>query len=106
MGADGGHEQAFQEKAGIRRDTLLREQRTYPFLDLTKRRRPQRKRLLNRRYLRPRHPNHGCPWIQTFPKSATVMLVSVREQVESNESFVIQVWWPDSRRVTDVDGEE
>src|SRR6476620_5196570 len=67
-------EQAFQEQAGIRRDTLLREQRTYPFLDLSKRRRPQRKRLLNRRYLRPRHPNHGCPWIQTFPKSATVML--------------------------------
>src|ERR1700680_1549839 len=32
--------------------------------------------------------------------------VSVREQVESSESFVIQVWWPDSRRVTDVDGEE
>jgi hypothetical protein len=29
--------------------------------------------------------------------------VSVREQVESSESFVIQVWWPDSRRVTDVD---
>src|SRR6478672_2224017 len=68
-------EQAFQEQAGIRRDTLLREQRTYLFLDLTKRRRPQRKRLLNRRYLRPRHPNHGCPWIQTFAKSATVMLV-------------------------------
>jgi hypothetical protein len=33
-------------------------------------------------------------------------LVSVRKQVESSESFVIQVWWPDSRRVTDVDGEE
>lgn len=26
------------------------------------------------------------------------LLVSVREQVESSESFVIQVWWPDSRR--------
>jgi hypothetical protein len=34
-------------------------------------------------------------------KNATVVLVSVREQVESSESFVIQVWWPDSRRVTD-----
>jgi hypothetical protein len=34
------------------------------------------------------------------------LLVSVREQVESSESFVIQVWWPDSRSVTDVDGEE
>src|SRR5882757_6500145 len=33
-------EHAFQEQAGIRRDTLLREQRTYPFLDLSKRRRP------------------------------------------------------------------
>src|SRR5438067_11527778 len=67
-------EQTFQEQACIRRNTLLREQRTYPFLDLSKRRRPQRKRLLNRRCLRPRLPNHGCPWIQTFPKEATVML--------------------------------
>jgi hypothetical protein len=67
-------EQTFQEQARIRRHTLLREQRTYPFLDLSKRRRPQRKRLLNRRCLRPRPPNHGCPWIQTFPKEATVML--------------------------------
>jgi len=33
-------------------------------------------------------------------------LVSVREHIESSESFVIQEWWPDSRRVTDVDGEE
>jgi hypothetical protein len=32
--------------------------------------------------------------------------VSVRKHIESYESFVIQVWWPDSRRVTDVDGEE
>src|SRR5712672_2299207 len=32
--------------------------------------------------------------------------VSVREHIESSESFVIQEWWPDSRRVTDVDGEE
>ena len=33
-------------------------------------------------------------------------LVSVRKHVESCESFVIQERWPDSRRVTDVDGEE
>ena len=46
-------EQTFQEQAGIRRHTLLREQRTYQFLDISKRRRPQRKRLLNRRCLRP-----------------------------------------------------
>jgi hypothetical protein len=32
-----------------------------------------------------------------------IVLVSVREQFESYESFVIQEWWPDSRRVTDVD---
>ena len=32
-------EQAFQEQTGIRRNTLLREQRTYPLLDLSKRRR-------------------------------------------------------------------
>src|SRR5438445_479031 len=68
-------EQTFQEQACIRRNTLLREQRTYPFLDLSKRRRPQRKRLLNRRGPRPRHPNHGCPWIQKPSKNATVMLV-------------------------------
>src|SRR5450756_2101375 len=35
-------EQAFQKQACIRRNTILIEQRTYPFLDLTKRRRPQR----------------------------------------------------------------
>src|SRR3981081_1479562 len=57
-------EQTFQEQAGIRRNTLLPEQRTYPFLDITKRRRPQRKRLFNRRWPRPRSSNHGCPWIQ------------------------------------------
>jgi transposase len=28
------------------------------------RRRPQRKRLFNRRCRRPRSSNHGCPWIQ------------------------------------------
>src|ERR1700688_5170410 len=67
-------EQTFQEQACIRRNTLLREQRTYPLLDLSKRRRPQRKRLLNRRDPRPRHSNHGCPWIQTSPNKATVML--------------------------------
>src|SRR5205807_6765940 len=67
-------EQAFQEQACIRRNTLLREQRTYPLLDLSKRRRPQRKRLLDRRCWRSRPPNHGCPWIQTFSKKATVML--------------------------------
>ena len=68
-------EQTFQEHACIRRNTLLREQRTYPFLDLSKRRRPQRKRLLNRRYLRPRLPNHGCPYgFRHIPKKATVML--------------------------------
>jgi transposase len=33
-------------------------------------------------------------------------LVSVRKHIESYESFVIQGWWPDSRRVTDVDSEE
>src|SRR6266542_3318869 len=67
-------EQTFQEQACIRRNTLLREQRTYPFLDLSKRRRPQRKRLLNRRGPRPRHSNHGCPWIQKSANKATVML--------------------------------
>src|ERR1022692_1304332 len=53
-------EQTFQEQTGIRRNTLLPEQRTYPLLDFSKRRRPQRKRLLNRRCPRPRSPNHGC----------------------------------------------
>src|ERR1700694_3597039 len=36
-------EKTFQKQACIRRNTILIEQRTYPFLDLTKRRRPQRK---------------------------------------------------------------
>src|SRR3954453_22668886 len=54
-------EQTFQEQSGVRRDPLLPEQRPYPLLDLSKRRRPQRKRLLNRRCPRPRSPNHGCP---------------------------------------------
>src|SRR5712672_652963 len=67
-------EQAFQEQTCIRRNALLSEQRTYPLLDLTKRRRPQRKRLLNRRCPRPRSSNHGCPWIQKPAKKATVML--------------------------------
>src|SRR5229473_2756809 len=67
-------EQAFQEQTCIRRNTLLPEQRTYPLLDLPKRRRPQRKRLLNRRCPRPRSSNHGCPWIQNRAKKATVML--------------------------------
>src|ERR1700732_2475970 len=73
-------EQAFQEQACIRRNTLLREQRTYPLLDLSKRRRPQRKRLLNRRGPRPRHSNHGCPWIQKPAKKATVMLGKQRQR--------------------------
>ena len=38
-------------------------------------------------------------------KEGKVPLVSVREQFEFLESVVIQEWWPDSRRVTDVDGE-
>src|SRR5258708_5308428 len=66
--------QTFQKKACILRNTLLPEQWTYPLLDLTKRRRPQRKRLFNRRGLRPRCSNHGCPWIQKTPQKATVML--------------------------------
>src|ERR1039458_8588119 len=55
-------------------DTILIEQPTYPFLDLTKRRRPQRKRLFNRRWPRPRSSNHGCPWIQKPAEKATVVL--------------------------------
>src|SRR3979411_1444456 len=66
--------QTFQKKACILRNTLLPEQWTYPLLDLTKRRRPQRKRLFNRRCLRPRCSNHGCPWIQKASQKATVML--------------------------------
>src|SRR6266446_4790983 len=66
--------QTFQEQASILRNTLLPEQWTYPLLDFPKRRRPQRKRLFNRRCLRPRSPNHGCPWIQILPEKTTVML--------------------------------
>ena len=41
-----------------------------------------------------------------FDYSDRLRLVPVRKHVESCESFVIQERWPDSRRVTDVDGEE
>src|SRR4030081_1306864 len=71
-------EQTFQEQTCIPRNTLLPEQRTYALLDLSKRRRPQRKRLLNRRCTRPRPSNHGCPWIQKPAKKATVMLAPQR----------------------------
>src|ERR1700731_3440138 len=67
-------EQTFQKQACIRRNTILIEQRTYPFLDLAKRRRPQRKRLFNRRWPHPRSSNHGCPWIQKPAEKATVVL--------------------------------
>src|SRR5665213_650374 len=67
-------EQTFQEQACIGRNTLLREQRTYPLLDFSKRRRPQRKRLFNRRCPRPRSSNHGCPLIQKPSEKATVVL--------------------------------
>src|ERR1700732_1815929 len=73
-------EQTFQKQACIRRNTLLPEQRTYPLLDLPKRRRPQRKRLLNRRCPRPRSSNHGCPLIQKPAKNATVMLGSAQSR--------------------------
>src|SRR3981081_4085793 len=72
-------EQTFQEQTWIRRNPLLPEQRTYPLLDLPKRRRPQRKRLFNRRGPRPRCSNHGCPWIQKPSEKATVMLSQVPE---------------------------
>src|SRR6266852_1903014 len=71
-------EQTFQKKACVPRNTFLPEQRTYPLLHLTKRRRPQRKRLFNLRCLRPRSSNHGCPWIQKSPQKATVMLGELR----------------------------
>src|ERR1700682_3120201 len=79
-------EQAFQKQACIRRNTILIEQRTYPFLDLTKRRRPQRKRLFNRRYPRPRSSNHGCPWIQKPAEKATVVLVPLRKSERLNST--------------------
>jgi len=47
-------------------------------LNLSKRRSPQRKRLFNRRCLRPRSSNHGYPWIQKSSERATVMLARPR----------------------------
>src|SRR5258708_6341537 len=43
---------------------------------------------------------------RTFPDKNVLSLVSVQKQVESCESFVIQERLADSRRLTDVDGEE
>src|SRR5262245_60898001 len=77
-------EQTFQEQPGVRRNTLLPEERTHPLLDLSKRRRPQPKRLLNRRCPRPRSPNHGCPWIQKPSDKTTVMLSIERVQLPNN----------------------
>src|SRR6516164_362037 len=73
-------EQTFQKQARVPRNTFLPEQRTYPLLNLPKRRSPQRKRLVNRRCLRPRSSNHGCPWIQKLSEKATVMLGSKLNQ--------------------------
>src|SRR6266436_3677695 len=67
-------EQTFKKQPCVPRNAFLPEQRTYPLLNLPKRRRPQRKRLFNRRCLRPRSSNHGCPWIQKSSEMATVML--------------------------------
>src|SRR6266704_2719905 len=67
-------EQTFKKQPCVPRNTFLPEQRTYPLLNLPKRRSPQRKRLFNRRCLRPRSSNHGCPWIQKSSERATVML--------------------------------
>src|ERR1700688_865590 len=89
-------EQTFQEQACIRRNTPLREQRTYPLLDLSKRRRPQRKRLLNRRDPRPRHSNHGCPWIQKPAEKATVVLTkaaSVGGRYRSKSGWRCRLVW-------------
>jgi hypothetical protein len=83
-------EQTFKKQARIRRNTFLREQRAYPLLNFPKRRRPQRKRLFNRRCTRPRLPNHGCPWIQMPSEKATVMLGSVGIQDSHPGLVVIQ----------------
>src|SRR5258705_6765653 len=70
-------EQTFQKQACVPRNPFLPEQWTYPLLKLLKRRSPQRKRLFNRRCLRPRSSNHGCPWIQKSSERATVMLSTI-----------------------------
>ena len=46
-------------------------------------------------------------WVAALARGRTgEALVPVRKHIETSESFVIQDWWPDSRRVTDVEGEE
>src|SRR5260370_20378501 len=81
-------EQTLEKQAFIPRNTILIEQRTYPCLDLTKRRRPQRKRLFNRRCRRPRSSNHGCPWMQKPPEKATVVLSLIRRLQAGVHSFL------------------
>src|SRR6202521_3191726 len=80
--------QTLQKQACVPRNTFLPEQRTYPLLHLTKRRSPQSKRFFNRRCLRPRSSNHGCPWIQKSSERATVMLESVRRLQAGFQSFL------------------
>src|SRR3981189_3151568 len=78
-------EQTFQKQACVPRNPFLPEQWTYPLLKLLKRRSPQRKRLFNRRCLRPRSSNHGCPWIQKSSERATVMLSAAPPVVETRQ---------------------
>ena len=44
--------------------------------------------------------------LMDVPELRDDALVSVRKHIESLESVVIQRWWPDSGRVTDVDTAE
>src|SRR5258705_11469564 len=81
-------EQTFQKQACVPRNPFLPEQWTYPLLKLLKRRSPQRKRLFNRRCLRPRSSNHGCPWIQKSSERATVMLDG--RPSEDDDAFRLQ----------------
>src|SRR5450631_1571935 len=68
-------QQTVQKQACAPRNTFLLEQRTYPLLNLPKRRDPQHERLFNRRGLRaPRYSNHSYTWIQRSSELATVML--------------------------------
>src|ERR1700716_1105437 len=81
-------EQTFQKQACVPRNPFLPEQWTYPLLNLPKRRSPQRKRLFNRRCLRPRSSNHGCPWIQKSSERATVMLGHASRHEAPDHDFV------------------
>src|SRR5580693_2809637 len=87
-------EQTFHEQACIRRKTLLREQRTYPLLDLSKRRRPQRKRLQSTLSAPPMTFESWLPMDSEVHKESNCNARAWSPYVEANKGKVADWSWP------------